>query len=353
MILKILISLFVFQTTAGAEIAYSHLKKEQSDRLLETATKICEQTAKIAKETKSQRLTEAHKRSCIDRKPPSLTSLIVAFHHLNVETKKGPEKEFFRKNLMVLAALVQITPDFPEPKSEWSVRGVVDELSGLAYDKKRNLIWSHGDSGTGPLIGRTSIDGFKTEKLQVDGANNRDWEAIVVDDAGFVWVLDVGDNRAAHKSVVAYQLNPGDIKGTHITVKRKIEATYEGGARDVEAAVMSDGKIYLIEKEYYRESRISTIDIGEKSEPKQISKSFGTIPPTPPITDAAIAENGKLILLTYFGIFEIANWKTGKLAPTQLNDQILGQVEAITIVGGKTYVGREDGKVFVDSENLK
>ncbi|MEQ1876852.1 MAG: hypothetical protein ABL958_09410, partial [Bdellovibrionia bacterium] len=348
MVARILIPWLLFSSASSGSISYSHLTKEQSDRLNEAAASVCEQTASLAKETANARLTEAHKRHCLESKPPSLTGLIVAFHHLNIETKQSQakEKQFFKKNLITLSALVQSSPDYPEPKAAWSIAGSIDELSGLAFDKKRNLIWSLGDSGTGPIIGKTSVGSFKTEKFQVDQANNRDWEAIVLDQDSNVWALDVGDNRALHKSVVLYQFNPEEIKGSHVPLKRKIEVTYKGGARDVEAGWIDGMKLYLVEKAYYRPARIVSVDLGPKSAATQTAEDFGNLPELGPITDAALGPEGKPYLLTYFGVFEVENWKApAKRALKQINNQILGQIEAMTFIAGKAHVGREDGKV--------
>lgn len=340
----------MLQAAPAQDFAYPHLKKEDSARLSKIAADVCANASRVAAETKNTRLSEAHKRHCVETKPPSVTGLIVAFHHLNLETKRSQktEKAFFKSTIPVLAISLKQYPDFPEPPAVWSMTGAIQELSGLAHDKKRNVLWSHGDSGTGEFIGRTDLKTFKTEKVRVENAKNHDWEAIVVDSKARVWILDVGDNLGARKKTRLYRVDPEKIKDGSVAAEREIGVRFESGAHDIEAGVVEGDTLYLIGKDYYKRSRVHSVDLRDEAEDSQIAKALGETPVVPPISDATLTSDGRLILLTYFGLYELLNWKDPKArALKQLNSDVLGQIEAITSVSpDSVYIGREDGKVF-------
>jgi hypothetical protein len=332
------------------ELAYPHLSKAQSESLFAFTSKICSDTKEFTTKSKNARLTEAYERHCVKTKPPSLTGLIVAFYHLNVDAKgsQKEEKLFYKSRLPIMSFTVRQTPDFAAPKPAWDVSGIVDELSGLAYDKKRNIFWSLGDSGTGEKIGRTNARTFSTESIKVTGGKNHDWEAIAVDSKFMVWILDVGDNVGARKKVRLYRINPDEIAQGTVKINRELQVQYDGKAHDVEAAVVEGDSLYLIGKEYYKPVRIDKVDISESAQPKQKAIALGETPEAPPITDAFLTENNRLMALTYFGVFEIQNWKDPtKRSFKQINHNVWGQTEALSSIDSKTFfVGSEDGSVF-------
>jgi hypothetical protein len=349
---------------------YSHLPRNQSDQLASLALRICSDTTALATKTSNSRLKDAQYRNCIERDPPSLTGLVVAFYHLKLETKDKETLDFYRKNLSILGPVVSTTPDFKAPKPSWTVANSVSELSGMATDSVRKVIWSLGDSGTGSWIGRTQPDKRITDKISVGEVKNRDWEAIVLDSNGKVWILDVGDNLSVHKKVFAYMLDPskidepsrsakndgpdalfgdpGKARLLKAKVEKKIEILYPSGPFDVEAAFFDKGRIYLIGKHYYKSVPVVSFSIAADAPVVQAAQAFGEIPVIPPVTDAYLSPERKLVLLTYFGLYEVLNWDNPLKRELKSYGYFnWGQTEALTSDGaGGFWVGREDGAVF-------
>ena len=72
----------------------------------------------------------------------------------------------------------------------------VDESSGLVASRiNPGILWTHNDSGAGPVIFAISHDGHLKGMYTVEGIGAEDWEAITTDLDGHLYVGDFGNNR--------------------------------------------------------------------------------------------------------------------------------------------------------------
>ncbi|HDR89434.1 MAG TPA: hypothetical protein ENN63_07405 [Bacteroidetes bacterium] len=85
----------------------------------------------------------------------------------------------------------------------------IRENSGMIlYD---GLVWTFNDSGGGPLVyGLHPRTGRIVRRVQLDGAENRDWEAITQDEH-YIYVGDVGNNSGARTDLKIYRLRKDDM----------------------------------------------------------------------------------------------------------------------------------------------
>ena len=79
------------------------------------------------------------------------------------------------------------------------------EVSGLEQSYANpGYLWVHNDSGHDPIIYLIDQKGSIQMEVELKGVKNRDWEDIVtVEENGGSWVYiaEIGDNRAVHKTV--------------------------------------------------------------------------------------------------------------------------------------------------------
>jgi hypothetical protein len=232
----------------------------------------------------------------------------------------------------------------------FNVSPVIDEVSASVFDSENGLVWTLGDSGTGARIGRTHVETGETIPIDITGAVNQDWEAMVMDEAGLLWILDVGDNSAVREYVTFYQADPLDLTDNNtLPVIRTITVTYQDGPMNVEAAVYDEGLIYIIEKTPLREiapykARVVTVDVSETADPEQEAESAGTIPIYQSITDASVSPEGYLYLLTYTGIYVSIDWREFDRHAMPFKFFFYGQQEALVALGNNSfYVGVELG----------
>ena len=126
------------------------------------------------------------------------------------------------------------------------------ECSGMdASSTARNLFWAINDSGNGPFIYALRSDGSSMGRVQVIGAQNRDWEGLDT----FIWknrsmilIADFGDNKEKYAAHILYIVeeptskDQGFADGTVVEIAWQIEFSYpernhdaEGVAVDVES----------------------------------------------------------------------------------------------------------------------
>ncbi|MEK9751463.1 MAG: hypothetical protein VW236_07930 [Flavobacteriaceae bacterium] len=77
--------------------------------------------------------------------------------------------------------------------------------------------------------------------ITINGAKHIDWEDVThatIDQKNYLFIGDIGDNRALRKSITVYKVAELDLtsqRPKEIDVLQSIEQFYEDGARDAEA----------------------------------------------------------------------------------------------------------------------
>lgn len=131
----------------------------------------------------------------------------------------------------------------------------VRETSGAAFAPgETEAVWTHNDSGNDAVLFSIGVDGRIRERLEVDGARNRDWEDMAVGPcpAGrCLYLFDTGDGggRGRRDPVQLYRV-PLPAPGAERTdPAERFEATFPRRLRDTEAGfVLPDGSVYVINK---------------------------------------------------------------------------------------------------------
>ncbi|PKN79909.1 MAG: hypothetical protein CVU48_03800 [Candidatus Cloacimonetes bacterium HGW-Cloacimonetes-1] len=192
----------------------------------------------------------------------------------------------------------------------------IDEASGIAcgYVNPQTL-YTHNDSGGKNALFVLNYTGKTVGRIVLDGVKNRDWEDIATakDPASGIsriYVGEIGDNQAKHKSVFVYRFAEPKLDGRldiSISDIDRIEFTYEDGSRDAEALFVDPKTmdIYVISK---RETKVGVylLSYPQSTQEVNVAKKVATLPLTW-VTAAAISPDGRKILIkTYTGIWQ---WK--------------------------------------------
>lgn len=137
------------------------------------------------------------------------------------------------------------------------------ENSGLIYYK--NLFWSFNDSG-----GENEIYGFNRAgeiiiEIQLNNAENIDWEDIAQDEE-FIYVGDFGNNSGARKDLKVYKINKSDITAESqqavqaeiirfsFSNQNQFSFSPQTTPFDCESLTIIDQKIYLFTKNWENET---------------------------------------------------------------------------------------------------
>ncbi len=145
------------------------------------------------------------------------------------------------------------------------------ENSGAAMAVRHpGVLYTINDSGNDPVVYAVDTTGSGRGRWTLQGAANRDWEAIAVGPcagahapaASCIYVGDVGDNGLERPTVRIYRTPEPDSLGPDIVTTRAVDSVvvrYEDGPHNVEAMyVAPDGSVVLITKERRRKGTTET-----------------------------------------------------------------------------------------------
>lgn len=135
----------------------------------------------------------------------------------------------------------------------------IDEASGLiASQQNKGYLWTHNDSGDENRIFLIDKNGKGLFQFNLDGASNRDWEAISIAsfaEGSYLYIAEIGDNNAQYESCAIYKVpEPTISSNTPVmnTLKnvQKITFKYPDGARDAECMLIDQQSkdIYILSK---------------------------------------------------------------------------------------------------------
>ena len=213
----------------------------------------------------------------------------------------------------------------PAP-DHWQVSEIQDrkigESSGLARSRRHpGVFWTHNDSGDSARFFAIDASGNVLAEFAVDGASHEDWEDIAIDDDGFLYLGDVGNNSNDRDDLVVYRVaEPDPAAGDgHVGVERRLRFAYadqgELGDRgrmnfDSEAIFSRAGQVYIFTKHrsdtatqlYRLDPEVSAL---QQLEPIARFDLGGEIEGFLGNTTAAdlSPDGSRLALLTYRGVF--------------------------------------------------
>jgi hypothetical protein len=198
--------------------------------------------------------------------------------------------------------------------------GQIQEASGIvASYRNKGFLWTHNDSGDRNRIFLLDANGKGTREFNLEGATNRDWEAISMaqfPEGSYLYVGEIGDNNAVHPESAIYRVPEPDVTATtaqYVTLKnvQKISFKYPDGPRDAECFLIDQYSkdIFIISK---RENNKRLYKLSYPQSYTQTTTAefvqelnFSNIPGTPSyITDGNISvDNKEIIIKNYLQVF--------------------------------------------------
>jgi hypothetical protein len=220
-----------------------------------------------------------------------------------------------------------------------------NELSGLVRSRSQSdLLWSHDDSGAGPVLYGLRTDGRVAARPTVTGARAVDWEDIAAGpDANgrpLLYIGDIGDNASQRATIDVYRVAEPRVGTGASAAADRLQLRYPDGAHDAEALLVDPlrGDLVIVSKvlgaarAYRASARLpggsqTTLRAGP-----EINLSF--------VTAGDVSADGRVIVLR--GYDRVATWvRRGRerltttlrrapcLSPTSLAGE--GQGEAIAV----------------------
>lgn len=136
------------------------------------------------------------------------------------------------------------------------MRAAVPELSGMVKSRRHEgVFWAHGDSGNAPELWAIDATGRTRGRFEVK-AQNHDWEDIAIDDAGNLYIGDIGDNFKLRDDLTILRVREPATLSDHgvmqvaATQPFRYPNTTRGKPQqgDSEAIFFASGRLYLLSK---------------------------------------------------------------------------------------------------------
>jgi hypothetical protein len=130
----------------------------------------------------------------------------------------------------------------------------IRESSGLvASYQYRGVYWTLNDSGNPPVLYATYLDGSLIGEFAVQGAQNKDWEALAIDEEGHLWIGEIGNNSRQREDLRVYLVKEPDpfVEGV-VSVLAEYPYRYPSENVDAEGMFVYRGLPHIVSKESER-----------------------------------------------------------------------------------------------------
>lgn len=257
------------------------------------------------------------------------------------------------------------------PRRLAALPAVLVETSGLVLSGWGDgVLWTHNDSGDGPIVYAVDTAGSLVGRVRVRGARAVDWEDMAkgpCEDGPCLYLGDIGDNFERREEVTVYRI-PEPAPGDSVSAPaERFAFSYPEGPRDAEAlAVGPGGDLMLITKGRGAPRRVYRIDAadlegrwrpagaasdrgGAGPSSDQVVEVLDLGLPPPSITGADLTPDGRwLIVRTYTGLRFFRVEARGRIRPVGTGRGVsllsLGELQ------GEAVTVRRDGTIFLTSE---
>jgi hypothetical protein len=176
----------------------------------------------------------------------------------------------------------------------------IKESSGVIASRRyADVFWTHNDGG-GPkkqvLYGIDRKGGTRAA-FPVTGPTFQDWEDIAIDDAGHVYLGDIGNNDAKRDTLYVYEIDEPDPAATtgDISPKRGWTLKFPNAPFDCESLFIWKDYGYVISKVFDKaRAQIFRFPLKATSEPLTL-ELVATTKIESPVTGADISADGNLL----------------------------------------------------------
>lgn len=233
----------------------------------------------------------------------------------------------------------------------------LEEISGMATYND-STVWALEDNGNKDEIYQINFKGEILKSLQIKNGDNDDWEDMAMDQAGNLYIADIGNNANARKNLVIYKLpNPNIEPGDKIDAEQ-IEFNYPDQKEfppkedrllyDAEALFHHENSLYIVTKNrskpFKGEAHIYSVpDTAGKYEATLV----GSFTPCTDwhicqITSIDISPKGdKIVVLSYGKLFVFTEFTWNDFSKGKLQEIDLGartQLESVCFLNDNTLL---------------
>jgi hypothetical protein len=176
----------------------------------------------------------------------------------------------------------------------------IKESSGVVASRRyTNVYWTHNDGG-GPkkqVLYAIDREGDTRASFPVNGVTLHDWEDIAIDDAGHLYIGDIGNNDSKRDALAVYEIDePNPTAGAGpVSPKRVWNLRFPQAPFDCESLFVWKDQGYVISKVFDKaRAQIFRFPLKDTNEPLTL-ELVATTEIESPVTGADISADGTLL----------------------------------------------------------
>ena len=178
----------------------------------------------------------------------------------------------------------------------------ITESSGVVASRKHpGVLWTHNDGG-GPkkqFLYAIDREGRTLASFPFVGELLHDWEDIAIDDAGHLFIGDIGNNDSKRSQLVVYEIDEPDPRAGTVVLRanRQWKLAFPMEPFDCESLFIWKGHGYVVSKVFNdMRAQIFRFPLTETRKPVTL-ELVATTRIESPVTGADISADGKLLAL--------------------------------------------------------
>lgn len=214
------------------------------------------------------------------------------------------------KNL-ILSTILLLSCDTGKLTVVADIPNHLKEASACEISSKSNLIWLIEDAGNDNHLYGMDEKGVLKKDLAILNSKNIDWEDLVSDNDGNMYVGDFGNNSKKRKSFTIYKVSNPDQAVDKVTSER-IEFDLPKGMKseDFEAFFLLKDHFYIFSKET-KTCRLLKVPNQIGTHTAQLVEKFNLDGKHNRITSADISDDGKtVVLLNHDKVWKITDFNS-------------------------------------------
>jgi hypothetical protein len=175
----------------------------------------------------------------------------------------------------------------------------IKENSGVVASRRHSVYWTHNDGG-GPkkqVLYAIDREGNTRASFPIIGVTMHDWEDIAIDDAGHLYIGDIGNNDAKRDALAVYEIDePNPHAGARaISPKRAWKLKFPRAPFDCESLFVWKDQGYVVSKVFDNaHAQIFRFPLKETNQPLTL-ELVATTKIESPVTGADISADGTLL----------------------------------------------------------
>ena len=186
----------------------------------------------------------------------------------------------------------------------------ITEASGIA-DSKANpgFLWVEEDSGNPADLILLGHDGSVGKTIPVSGAQNRDWEDLVLSagpESGksYLYIGDIGDNNSEYTSYDIYRMEEPQQAASIVASFDKLSFLYPDVSHDAEAFLVDPASldIFIITKQDDN-SKIYRLAYPQATSGNNMAEFIADLPYNGVVSAAQSPDNKEIIIKTYTKLY--------------------------------------------------